>query len=142
MTDPSRSGREWTRPLLTALLAWALAGCALVNPGVIQEIETNPDGDRAASTLVMTLDDGTRLPLNFVREDNRVYLGSGGRWWRRFETPAPVTLLIRGRQYRGTAVAVRDDPDKRMEVFKQLRPSGTAWLKGVLVAVTLDDAEE
>ena len=68
------------------LAAWLLAvssGCALVNPGVIEEIESNPTGDRAASTLVMTLDDGTRLPLKFVREDNLVHLGSGGRWWRR-----------------------------------------------------------
>ncbi len=125
------------------LAAWLLAvssGCALVNPGVIEEIESNPTGDRAASTLVMTLDDGTRLPLKFVREDNLVHLGSGGRWWRRFQSPGPVTLLMRGREYRGTAVAVRDNPGKRREVFQQLRSSGTAWLKGVLVTVTLADA--
>ena len=125
------------RWLLLACVLSLTSGCALVNPGVLDELEANPDGPRAARTLVMSFADGTRLPLNYQREADVVYLGAGGSWWRRLETPTPVTVLIQGERLSGEAVAVRDDPARRRAVFRALRPRALAWLPGVLVKVTL-----
>ena len=67
-------------------------------------------------------------------------LGAGGAWWRRVESPTPVTVLIQGERLSGEAVAVRDDPARRRAVFRALRPRALAWLPGVLVKVTLTGA--
>ena len=126
------------------VLCVAVSGCAVRNPDVMRQIESKPDGYRAQNTLILEGPDGRRFPVNYLREENVVYLGADGRWWRQFETAAPVTLVLRGDVVSGTARAVRDDPELRRRVFRELRPLFPTWLPewlgGVLVAVDLDTA--
>ena len=117
------------------------------NPRVVEELRANPDGLRAARVTLLTLPDGTSLPVNFLREDNMVYMGADGRWWRPFaDGPRPVTLLIRGETLTGNAVAILDDPAHTADIFARLRPTAPTWLPGrlggVLVEVTLDNGAE
>ncbi len=125
------------------VLCVAVSGCAVRNPDVMRQIETEPDGYRAQNTLILESPDGRRFPVNYLREGNVVYLGADGRWWRQFETAARVTLILRGATVGGTARAVRDDPQLRRRVFRELRPLFPTWLPewlgGVLVAVELDE---
>jgi hypothetical protein len=70
----------------------------------VAEIQTNPQGERAARTMVITLADGRIYPVNYLREGNLVFMGIDGRWWRAFvDGDAPVQTLIRGERLRGLA---------------------------------------
>jgi hypothetical protein len=114
------------------------------NSGVVEELRTNPGGERAARAMLITLPDGRELPVNYLREGDMVYLGVDGLWWREFREGAqPVTLLIRGQTLSGQAVAILDDPARTEAVFARLRPTAPAWLpgrmRGVLVQVTLNE---
>ena len=82
--------------LTLLILCVAVSGCAVRNPDVMRQIETEPDGYRAQNTLILEGPDGRRFPVNYLREGNVVYLGADGRWWRQFETAAPVTRVLRG----------------------------------------------
>ncbi len=123
------------------LLGSSLAGCAVRNPMVLQEIERNPNAFRAERTLILTLPTGERFPVNYLREGDVIYLGADGRWWRNFIEPGTVSLFVRGDTVEGVARAVRDRPELRKRVFKILRPQLPSWLPqwvgGVLVQVDL-----
>ncbi len=127
---------------VTLFVVCMLPACAVRNPDVIRQIETEPDAHRAQNTLVLNLPDGRRLPVNYLQEENVVYLGADGRWWRALEQPTPVSLTLRGATVSGTARAVRDDKALRRRVFRELRPLFPTWLPqwmgGVLVQVELD----
>ena len=101
----------------------------VVNPRVIAEIAANPQGERAAIVMVLTLPDGRALPVNYRREGNRVYAGADGRWWRSLRAgDAPVTVLIRGEMLVGHARVSFDDPEFKADVFSRLRPTVPSWL--------------
>lgn len=121
------------------------SACAVRNPDVMRQIENEPDGYRAARTLILEIPDGARFPVNYLREGDVVYLGADGRWWRAFRTPGPVRLVVGGQTLTGTALAVRDQPALRRRVFKTLRPWAPTWLPqwfgGVLVRVDLSSAD-
>ncbi len=116
---------------------------SVVNPRVIEEIRSNPQGERAGIVTLLTFADGKVIPVNYLREGERVFLGADGRWWREFRGEgADVTLHIRGTTLEGHAVVVLDDPDYVKDVFTRLRPKVPKWLpdwlNGKLVVVTLD----
>ena len=116
------------------------------NPAVIAELKDGDGGPRAAKVLLITLPEGTELPVNYLREDGKVFIGVDGLWWREFREGAkPVTLLIRGETLSGQALAILDDPAYTEAVFARLRPTAPTWLpgrmRGVLVEITLDGEE-
>ncbi|MCB1747376.1 MAG: hypothetical protein H6977_16010 [Gammaproteobacteria bacterium] len=114
----------------TLLLGFGLYYHHAINPAVIEEIRRAPDGPRARETLVLTLPGGRVIPVNYLYEGGRVFVGADGRWWRSLGTGgAPVTLLVRGRRLVGTARAV-DDAPLRDAVFARLRPTEPDWLPG------------
>lgn len=122
-----------------AMLYYTLIG----NERVIEELKRNPDGARADIVMLLTFPDGRVLPVNYLREGDRVYAGADGRWWRTFrDGDVPVTVFIKGEEYPGRARTVLDDPDYTREVFKRLRPRAPAWLpnwlNGRLVVIDLD----
>jgi hypothetical protein len=93
--------------------------------------------------MLLTLPDGRTLPVNYLREGDKVFAGADGRWWRAFrEGDVPVTVLVKGETLSGRASAVLDDPEYTEDVFSRLRPTVPKWLpdalNGVLVVVTLD----
>ena len=109
----------------------------------VAEIQTNPQGERAARTMVITLADGRIYPVNYLREGNLVFMGVDGRWWRVFVDGDPsAQMLIQGQRLSGRARVVLDDQAYVDEIFARLRPKAPswlpAWLNGKLVVITLD----
>ncbi|MEM8769292.1 MAG: hypothetical protein AAGE43_17775 [Pseudomonadota bacterium] len=145
---------------MSRILKWGalgLLGCLVVfvayvaltrdarNAGVVDEILANPNGERAARTMLLTLADGRSYPVNYLEEDGLVFMGIDGRWWRAFVGEGqPVEMIIRGEQSTGHAIAVLDDPAYTADIFSRLRPTAPEWLpdwlNGKLVVITPDGA--
>ena len=69
--------------VLTSLVCGYLYySMAVINPRVAKEISSNPDGERAGIVGLFTLPSGRKLPANYLREGNKVFVGVDGRWWR------------------------------------------------------------
>tara|TARA_B100001964_G_scaffold215058_1_gene253174 strand:- start:360 stop:794 length:435 start_codon:yes stop_codon:yes gene_type:complete len=117
----------------------------VVNRQVAEEVTSNPDGERAGIVTLLTLPDGKQIPVNYLQEEDKVFLGADGPWWRVFRNGgADVILLIRGRSLKGNAVVVLDDPEYTHEVFARLRPKAPAWLpdwlNGKLIVISLESS--
>lgn len=117
----------------------------VANPAVAEQLQEDPDGVRAGIVMLLTLPDGRVLPVNYLRDGDRVYAGADGRWWRALrDGDVPVKLLIRGKRHSGRAHVVLDDAEFKRDVFQRLRPDVPKWLPGWLDAelVVIDlDAE-
>ena len=110
----------------------------LSNPGVEEEIRSDPSGERAQKVMILTLPSGRRIPVNFLREDGRVYAGADGWWWKELrDGPHEVTVFVQGEELTGRARAITDQPDYRKDVFTRLRPTALPGF-GTLVEVLLD----
>lgn len=131
--------------LAAVVIAYLLYAMLMVNPRVISELRSDPDGAQAAKVLVLGFADGKQIPVNYLEEDGVIYLGADGGWWRKFANGgAPVNLLLRGAQLRGHATAITDDPARTADVFSRLRPTAPewlpAWLNGKLIVIELAPA--
>ena len=115
--------------VLIGLLAWLPQRTQQVNAQVLEEIRTNPQGARAARSMIITLADGRIYPVNYLREDELVFMGADGRWWRAFQLRRTRGMLIRQR-LRGHAKVVLDDPEHVADAFARLRPKAPGWLFG------------
>ncbi|MBL6687974.1 MAG: hypothetical protein ISP92_07075 [Pseudomonadales bacterium] len=114
-----------------------------VNARVAAEIQANPNGERARRSMLVTLQDGRQYPVNFLREGNKVYMGIDGFWWRAFVNEGqPVSVFLRGSEFKGHARTVLNDPAYTQRVFADLRPKWPAWLpswlNGKLVVIELE----
>ena len=114
-----------------------------VNTRVMNEIRSEPFGERARKTMIVTLEDGRVYPVNFLREDGRVYMGIDGLWWRVFQGEGSrVQMEINDQIVTGTGVVILDDPARVDDVFSRLRPTVPEWLpralNGKLVEITPD----
>ena len=129
--------------LVVAFLALRLLFGLIGNPRVIEELQTDPQGERAGIVMLLTLPDGRVLPVNYRREGDQVFAGADGRWWRALrEGDVPVTVTIRGETLPGRARVVFDDPEYKRDVFARLRPTVPkwlpAWLDAQLVVIDLE----
>lgn len=129
--------------LVVAFLALRLLFGLIANPRVVEELRTDPQGERAGIVMLLTLPDGRVLPVNYRREGNQVFAGADGRWWRALrDGDVPVTVTIRGETLPGRARVVFDDPDYKRDVFARLRPNVPkwlpAWLDAQLVVIDLE----
>lgn len=114
----------------------------VVNPRVVDELRTSPDGERARQVMLLTLPEGRTIPVNYLREGSKVFVGADGPWWRQFAGDGVTTeLFIQGRSYAAQGRAVLDDNAYRDEVFSRLRPTVPGWvpefIKGTLLVFTL-----
>ncbi len=110
----------------------------LSNPGVEAEIRRDPTGERASRVMLLTLPSGRSFPVNFLREDGRVYAGADGWWWKELRGgPHDVTVFVQGERLVGRARAVTDQPAYRKDVFSRLRPTALPGF-GTLVEILLD----
>jgi hypothetical protein len=140
-----RKPRAWLAlglVVLVGLLAWLPVRTQQVNAQVVEEIRANPQGERAARTMIIFLADGRVYPVNYLREDDLVFMGIDGRWWRAFQSSSePVEMVIQGQRLSGHAQVVLDDPEYVVDVFARLRPKAPSWLplwlNGKLVVITL-----
>jgi hypothetical protein len=111
----------------------------VANPRVSRELVEQPDGERAAKVMLVTLPSGRRIPVNYLREGAMVYAAADGSWWKELAGgPFPVTLLVRGETLAGDARAVRDDRDYTEHVFAKLRPNAIKGF-GTLVEIRLHE---
>ena len=109
----------------------------VANPRVTRELMDDPDGERSRKVMLVTLPSGRQLPVNYLREGDRVYAGADGRWWKELVGEGhPVTLVIRGQTLTGSGRAVLDDPARTKDVFSRLRPVALPSF-GTLVEVRL-----
>ncbi|MFT4582137.1 MAG: hypothetical protein ACI915_004422 [Gammaproteobacteria bacterium] len=144
----SRKAKKWIGVCVLLTLVGA-TGYAMylrnvVNPKVVAELQTNPEGDRARKVMLLTFPDGNSLPVNYLREDLHVYAGADFGWWKAFAGDgARVKLLIQGESFQGTARVVLDKPEFKETIFARLRPIVPNWLpdwlNAKLVVITLDD---
>ena len=110
----------------------------MVNPGVEEELRNDPSGARAQKVMIITLPSGRQIPVNFLREDGRVYAGADGWWWKELrEGPHEVTVFVRGETLSGRARAITDQPVYTKDVFSRLRPTALPGF-GTLVEILLD----
>jgi len=128
--------------LVLGLVAFGAYRGAAGNAKVALELREDPQGARAAKTMLITFGERT-LPVNYLRESGVVYMGIDGRWWREFaDSPQPVELFIQGERYFGQARAKLDDPKFTEDIFSRLRPTVPEWLpdwlNGKLVIIELD----
>jgi hypothetical protein len=129
--------------VIVALLALAVPCVHLyfvyvANPRNVRELIDDPDGERAQKVMLLTLPSGRRIPVNYLREGDRVYAGADGRWWKELaDGEERVTVLIRGETLEGQGRAVVDDPDYTKQVFARLRPNALPGF-GTLIEVRLD----
>lgn len=121
--------------LVVAFFALRLLFGLFANPRVIEELQTDPQGERAGIVMLLTLPGGRVLPVNYRREGDQVFAGADGRWWRALrDGDVPVTVTIRGQTLPGRARVVFDDPEYKRDVFARLRPNVPKWLPGWLDA--------
>lgn len=128
--------------LIAVFVGYSLYARHVANPRVVSEIEENPGGERARRVMLLTLPSGKTLPVNYLREDDRVFAGADFPWWRELNGEGgPVEMRIRGEQLSGHGRAVRDEPEYRLDVFGRLRPTAPTWW-GVLVEIELDSPND
>ena len=131
--------------LLVAGLVYGNLTREMTNARVAEEIRHEPEGERAARTMLLTMEDGRMYPVNYLYEGNKVFMGIDGFWWREFADEAkPVSMYIKGETYTGQALTILDRPEYIKDVFSRLRPTVPKWLpdalNGKLVEITLDPA--
>ena len=115
------------------------------NQRVERELRADPEGSTARRVMMVSLPDGRSLPVNYLREDELVFIGVDGFWWRQFTGEGQaVEMFIRGELVNGHAKAVLDRPAYVSEIFKRLRPKVPAWLpswlNGKLIVIEVSDA--
>lgn len=136
---------KWLYAVVGLLLVGALAVPTImlvydrfVNPRVERELREAPDGERARKVMLITLPSGRRLPVNYLREGDRIYAGADGRWWKELEGGfSPVVTFVRGETLEGRGRAVLDDAAYTKDVFSRLRPDALPGF-GTLVEILLD----
>lgn len=116
----------------------------VVNDQVTEELKSNPEGERANIVMLLTFPDGSQLPVNYLREENQVFAGADGSWWKVFrDGNVPVKVYIKGEELTGRARTVLDDPEYTKDVFKRLRPNVPKWLpdwlNAYLIVIDLDE---
>ena len=114
----------------------------VANPKITKELNSEPNGERAAKVMLLTLPSGKTIPVNYLREGEFVFVGADGRWWREFQHDGKrVEVFIRGEALEGNAVAMTEDPEYRDDIFERLRPTVPTWMpeyfKGVLVRIEI-----
>ncbi len=111
----------------------------VANPRVARELRTDPDGERAGKVMLLTLPSGREIPVNYLRQGDRVYAGADGRWWRELVGDgAHVRVFVRGRELAGRARAVVDDPEYTERIFRELRPKAVKGF-GTLIEIRLEE---
>jgi hypothetical protein len=127
--------------ILLLIVVYGAYAVFVANPRVVEELRSDPHGERAAKAMLLTFADGRTIPVNYLRENDTVFIGADGPWWRSLRDEGEVTVEIRGEKFAGHAVVVLDDPEYTQAVFNRLRPSVPGWLpdwlNGKLIVISL-----
>jgi hypothetical protein len=141
---------KWPIIIISALvvlfLAYRFYFVTVVNPRVVEELHTEPQGTRAARVMLLSLPDGKQIPVNYLMEGNKVFAGADGRWWQVFTGEGiPVIMLIKGQELKGHGIVILDNQPYVDDVFSRLRPAAPDWLpdwlNGKLVEITIKEKD-
>lgn len=144
---------KWFFGLLAGLLlliaGYLVYAKMVYNPQVVARLQSEPNSVLAARVALLSLADGKQIPVNYLREENLVFLGADGSWWRSLQSPPngesgegpQVSLLIKGVQLTGSVRVELQDQEYIDQIFARLRPNVPSWLphwlNGKLVIVSL-----
>ncbi len=134
--------------ILALLITGYVAYVTMIgNPAVVADLKEHPMGERAERAMLLTFPDGKTIPVNYLREGNRVYAGADGSWWQAFDGDgAVVSLLVQGEMLEGHATVELEDQAFIDDVFSRLRPTAPEWLpdwaNGKLVIIELKVAAD
>ena len=121
-----------------AIPAVFLVSGTVRNPQVGQELRQDPTGERADRVMLLRLPSGRELPVNYLREGDRIYAGADGRWWKELEMgDSVVRVWVRGEEFEARGRAVLDDPAYTKDVFSRLRPTALPGF-GTLIEIRLN----
>jgi hypothetical protein len=121
-----------------AIPAVFLVSGTVRNPQVVQELRQDPTGERADRVMLLRLPSGRELPVNYLREGDRIYAGADGRWWKELEMgDSVVRVWVRGEEFEARGRAVLDDPAYTKDVFSRLRPTALPGF-GTLIEIRLN----
>lgn len=110
----------------------------VANPRAVAEMMADPTGERAQRVMLLTLPSGRQLPVNYLAEDNRVYAGADGRWWKKIaDGTSDVKVWVLGETKNGRARVVEDDARYTKDTFSRLRPDALPGT-GRLIEILLD----
>ena len=121
------------------IMLWVVAGIAgfvaAYNPVVTTILQSDHHTLLSGRTLLITLENREPLqpktfPVNYLREEAMVYIGSDFGWEKHLEDGAEVRLLIQGKEYVGWAPPILDDPERSTAGLRKLRRGPTSWRNG------------
>ena len=134
---------------IISVLAGLSVLVAAYHPLVPIILQSEQHGLLSDSVMLITLKkrDSAEMktfPVDYLREGNRVYIGSDSGWWKHLEGGAEVTMLMQGTEYTGWATPILDDPERSSAGFKKLRPwtyKRAEWTGAVFVEVKIRDGQ-
>lgn len=136
------------------IMLWVAAGIiglvVVYNPVVTTILQSDHHALLSGRTMLLTLENRETsqpktFPVNYLREEEMVYIGSDFGWEKHLEGGAEVRLLIQGEEYVGWALPILDDPERSAAGLRKLRP-GTyklaEWIGSVFVEVQMQDQQD
>ena len=121
--------------LVSVFLYFYIATVFVGNPRVIAELQSEPDGPLSDLVGILTLSDERKIPVNYLYENEQVFLGADGPWWRDFRGDGvEVVIWIKGNEFRGLATVKLEDRATKDRVFPIIRPRVPEWLPDFLNA--------
>ena len=136
------------------IMLWVAAGIiglvAVYNPVVTTILQSDHHALLSGRTMLLTLENRETsqpktFPVNYLREEEMVYIGSDFGWEKHLVGGAEVRLLIQGEEYVGWALPILDDPERSTAGLRKLRP-GTyklaEWIGSVFVEVQMQDQQD
>lgn len=136
------------------IMLWVAAGIiglvVVYNPVVTTILQSDHHALLSGRTMLLTLENRETsqpktFPVNYLREEEMVYIGSDFGWEKHLVGGAEVRLLIQGEEYVGWALPILDDPERSTAGLRKLRP-GTyklaEWIGSVFVEVQMQDQQD
>lgn len=123
--------------LIILALGYVFYQTYIINPGIIRELEDNPQGKTAARVMLVNLPSDKILPVNYLLKHEKYWAGADGRWWRELREPGVnLSIMVAGKTIVVHAIAIEDDQKLTDEIFTELRPTAPRWVGAILVKFT------
>ncbi|MCE2484836.1 MAG: hypothetical protein J4F42_04950 [Desulfurellaceae bacterium] len=136
--------------IMLCVVAGIAGFVAAYNPVVTTILHSDHHALLSGRTLLLTLENRQTaqpktFPVNYLREEEMVYIGSDFGWEKHLQDGAEVRLLIQGKEYVGWALPILDDPERSAAGLRKLRPRTyklAEWIGSVFVEVQMQDQQD
>ena len=118
---------------------------AAANPFVSAVLRSERHGLLSGGVMLITMQrrdspEMKTFPVDYLREDDMVYVGCDSGWWKHLEGGAEVRMLIQGTEFAGWATPIVDDAERSLAGFRKLRPwtyKRAEWMGGVFIEIRI-----